>query len=281
MRECLQVVRLPCGGLIVRWVVIAVLATSVLPAGFAQAPPADSGKPAAFEVAAIKPVLPDAKASRYITMQGVHRFVVKDYTLKGLIAAAYDLNPQTVLGGPVWAESDPFDITAVTPGETRPSRDQQMAMLRGLLSDRFQLRFHREQKQFSIYELVLAKSGPKLKTSTAPTDEPPKLISMVYPQKIALPARNATMAEFASLLQRAILDRPVVDKTGLTARYDFDLEWAPDETQFGGDVPVAPSDAPNAPLFTALQEQLGLRIVPTRGPVQALWIDAAERPSAD
>jgi uncharacterized protein (TIGR03435 family) len=104
---------------------------------------------------------------------------------------------------------------------------------------------------------------------------------VVYPQRIVLPARNATMGDFSSLLQRAILDRPVVDKTGLSGRYDFDLEWAPDETQFGGDVPAASAEAPAAPLFTAIQQQLGLRLVATRGPVDALIVDKAERPSAN
>jgi uncharacterized protein (TIGR03435 family) len=94
-----------------------------------------------------------------------------------------------------------------------------------------------------------------------------------------MPARNATMGDFVSVLQRAILDHPVVDKTGLTGRFDFDLEWAPDETQFGGDVPAAPDDAPSAPLFTAIQQQLGLKLTATRGPVQALVVDNAERPS--
>ncbi len=78
-----------------------------------------------------------------------------------------------------------------------------------------------------------------------------------------------------------MLDRPVVNKTGLAGRYDFDLTWAPDETQFGGAVPIAPSDAPSPPLFTAMQDQLGLNLVATRGPVDALVIDSAERPSAN
>jgi uncharacterized protein (TIGR03435 family) len=235
----------------------------------------------AFEVATIKPVVHDAKAGRYITMQGTNRFVEKEYTLKLLIAAAYDLNPRTILGGPEWIESDHYDILAKTPGEVRPTHDELMAMLRNLLADRFSLTFHREQKEFSIYELGVAKGGPKMKPSTAASDEPAALISTVYAQHILLPARNATMSEFTSLLQRAVLDRPVVDKTGLTAKYDFDLQWAPDETQFGGDVPVAPADAPAAPLFSAIQEQLGLRLIATRGPVEALVVDKAERPSAN
>jgi uncharacterized protein (TIGR03435 family) len=234
-----------------------------------------------FEVATIKPVDPDAKAGRYIIMQGNNRFVEKAYTLKLLIAAAYDLNPRTISGGPGWIESDHYDILAVTPGEIRPSHDEQMSMLRNLLADRFKLTFHREQKVFSIYELTVAKSGPKLKPSTAAPDDPPALISTVYPQRIVMPARNATMSDLARLMQRAILDRPVVDKTGLSGRYDFDLEWAPDETQFGGEVPVAPADAPSPPLFSAIQQQLGLRLEATRGPVAALVVDKAERPSAN
>jgi uncharacterized protein (TIGR03435 family) len=156
-----------------------------------------------------------------------------------------------------------------------------MAMLRALLTDRFKLAFHRKEQVFSIYELSALSGAPKLKQSTAPPDEPAALISTVYPQKIVLPARNASLDDLASLLQRAILDRPVVNRTGLTGRYDFDLEWAPDETQFGGDVPVAPSDAPSAPLFIAIQEQLGLKLEATRGPVSALIVDSAEPPSAN
>jgi uncharacterized protein (TIGR03435 family) len=233
-----------------------------------------------FEVASIKPVTPSTKSVRFITMQGVNRFVVKDYSLKLLIAAAYDLNPRTISGGPPWLESDHYDILALTPGEARPTRDEQMSMLRGLLADRFKLAFHREQKEFSIYVLETAKGGPKLKASTASANDPPALISTVYPQRIVLPARNATMGAFASLLQRAVLDRPVVDKTGLEGRYDFDLEWAPDETQFNGEV-AASTDAPSPPFFTAIQQELGLRLEATKGLVQALVVDKAERPPAN
>jgi uncharacterized protein (TIGR03435 family) len=225
---------------------------------------------------------PDAKAGRYITMQGNNRFIEKAYTLKLLIAAAYDLNPRTISGGPSWLESDHYDIVAVTPGELRPSHNEQMSMLRTLLSDRFQLTFHREPKVFSIYELQIAKGGPKLKPAEPHSDVPPSVgPGVVYPQRIVLPGRNATMGDLTSLLQRAILDRPVVDKTELSGRYDFDLEWAPDETQFGGDVPSASAEAPTAPLFTAIQQQLGLKLVATRGPVDTLVVDKAERPSAN
>jgi uncharacterized protein (TIGR03435 family) len=236
----------------------------------------------AFEVATVKAADSDAKSGRYITMQGANRFVEKDYTLKLLIAAAYDLNPRTISGGPAWITTDHYDIQAVTPGDVRPDHDEQMSMLRSLLADRFKLTFHREPKVFSIYQLELAKNGPKLKESTARPDDPVVVgPGVVYPQRIVLPGRNATMGNFVSLLQRAILDRPVVDKTGLSGRYDFDLDWAPDETQFGGDVPPATATATSPPLFEAIQQELGLKLEATKGPVDALVVDTAERPAAN
>jgi uncharacterized protein (TIGR03435 family) len=234
-----------------------------------------------FEVATIKPVQPDAKAGRYITMQGTNRFVAKNYTLMLLIAAAYNLSPKTISGGPGWVDADHYDIVALTPGDSRPTQPEQMAMLRALLADRFKLNFHRQEKEFSIYVLEVGKDGPKLKESTAPATDPVQLISTVYPQHLHLPAKNATMGDFAALLQRAVLDRPVVDKTGLTGRYDFDLDWAPDETQFGGEVPAASADAQEPPFFTAIEQQLGLRIEATRGTVPAFVIDGVDRPTAN
>ncbi|MGH9600415.1 MAG: TIGR03435 family protein [Terracidiphilus sp.] len=258
---------------------ILAVALTLSPSGLQ--PQSLSPRPAfdAFEVATIKPAPFNAKASRYIVMRGADTFVEKDYTLKLLIAAAYDLNPRQISGGAGWVESDHYDIQARTPGAVRPTHDEQMRMLRNLLADRFKLTFHREQKEFSIYELETGKGGPKLKPSTAPADDPPALISTVYAEKIVMPARNATMGDFVRILQRAVLDRPVVDKTGLSGRYDFDLTWAPDATQFGGEVPVAPPTASSPPFFTAIREQLGLRLVATRGPAEALVIDGVERPS--
>jgi uncharacterized protein (TIGR03435 family) len=232
-----------------------------------------------FEVATIKQA--ETTPGRFITMQSNNRFIAKNYTVKLLIAAAYDLNSRTISGGPAWIESEAYDITAVTPGDTRPTHAQQMLMLRTLLTDRFGLTFHREQKDFAIYSLELAKSGAKLTPTTAPPDTPPTVgPATVYPERVALPAKNATLDDFAQLMQRAILDRPVVNNTGLTTRYDFSLEWAPDETQFGGGLPSAPNSA-SPPLFTAIQQQLGLTLKPTRGPVAALIIDTATKPSAN
>jgi uncharacterized protein (TIGR03435 family) len=217
-------------------------------------------------------------------MQSAHRFFAKDYSLKALVGAAYNLTPQAISGGPAWIESDRYDILAGTPGDVRPTLDEQMSMLRNLLADRFKLTFHREQKELSLYALAVAKGGPKLKESSAPPDALPELVSVVYPEdgggvRIVLPARNATMAQFASLMNRAILDRPVVDQTGLSGKFDFDLEWTPDETQFGGNVPPGTPEHPKPDLFAAMQQQLGLRLEATKGPIEALVIDRVERPS--
>jgi uncharacterized protein (TIGR03435 family) len=260
----------------VRWIAVGAMAVSGVGV-FGQAPAARP-KFDAFEVATVKRADPDER-SRLLMMQGDHKFIGKNFTLKLLIAAAYDMNPVAISGGPEWVGSEHYDIVAVTPGDVRPTRAEQMTMLRGLLTERFKLTFHREAKEFSIYELQVAKGGSKLKPSTAAADVPPVVgPGVVYPQKIDLPGRNASMADFVAVMQRAILDRPVVDKTGLTGRYDFELVWAPDETQFGGEVPVASADAPSPPLFTAIQEEMGLRLEATKGPVEAIVVDKVERP---
>src|SRR5262245_20154030 len=104
---------------------------------------------------------------------------------------------------------------------------------------------------------------------------------MVFPgEKILLPARNATMSQFASMLQRAVLDRPVLDKTDLTARYDFDLEWTPDDTQFGGNLPpVSPQNVVKPDLYAALQQQLGLKLDASRAAIDTIVIDAVQKPT--
>jgi uncharacterized protein (TIGR03435 family) len=116
----------------------------------------------AFEVATIKPSAGDTKG-RYITMPSAHRFVAHNHTLKSLVGAAYNLTPKTIFGGPEWAESEHFDVLAGTPGEARPRLDEQMAMLRGLLAERFGLEFHRESREMAYYALRVAKGGAKLR----------------------------------------------------------------------------------------------------------------------
>lgn len=237
-----------------------------------------------FEVASIKPS-PAAATGRWIRMTSAQQFAANNHTLKTLIAAAYNLNPRAISGGPAWVDSEHFDIVAKTPGEPPPNLDQQMAMLRKLLADRFQLTFHREQKELRVYALTVAKGGPKLTESTVAPDAapegPPALIFVVSPLQVRLPAKHATMGELASVLQRAALDYPVLDRTGLSARYDFDLEFAPDETVFGGALGKGAEDSATPGLLAAITQQLGLKLEATKGMVDAFVIDRAERPSGN
>src|SRR5580658_4599213 len=250
---------------------------------FAQSP---APRPAfnEFEVAAIKPSDPNS-AGRWIRMQSANRFYAKNHTVKTLIQAAYNLTPRAVSGGPSWVDSDHYEILAETPGNVRPALDEQMSMLRKLLADRFRLKFHREEKEFSIYALTVAKTGSKLKESTLDLDAtpegPPLLAFVIAPDTVRLPARAVTMPEIASVFQRAALDQPVVDRTGLSGRYDFDLEFTPDESQFSGLGLKGTPESTKPDLFTAMQQQLGLKLEATKGPINTLVIDQAERPSAN
>jgi uncharacterized protein (TIGR03435 family) len=235
-----------------------------------------------FEVATIKPTTLDWPAGgRFMRMQTAHQFVARNYTLRVILAAAYNLTPRAVSGGPTWVDSDRYDILAEAPGQARPTTDEQMSMLRKPLSEGFNLTLHREEKEFPIYALTIAKNGPKLTASTpitSPEGSPP-LVFVLSPDGARLAARDASMGELAWVMQRSALDRPVVDKTGLVGRYDFDLEWTPDETQFGGNVPTARPEPVKPDLFAAMQQQVGLRLEATRGPIEALVIDQVERPS--
>jgi uncharacterized protein (TIGR03435 family) len=166
----------------------------------------------------------------------------------------------------------------------RPTLSEQMAMLRDLLRERFKLISHREQKSMRIYSLTVVGAGPKLKESRVSPDANPEgappLVFVLSPAVVQLPARYATTSEFASVLQRSALDRPVSDQTGLVGRYDFDLEFAPDERLWGG-ILKRPENSDRPDLFKAIQEQLGLRLEATTGPVDAIVIDAIERPAAN
>lgn len=246
--------------------------------GLAQTPaPRPEGH--AFEVATVK-LTPEDFQGRWMRMQTAHQFVARGYQTRVLIAAAYNLPPRAVSGGPAWLDSDRYDVHAETPGDVRPGTEEQLAMVRRLIADRFQLKFHREDKEFSVYAFSIAKGGAKLKVSdpvTAP-EGPPLLAFVMSPDMIHLPGHAVSMAELCAVFQRAALDKPVIDRTGLTGRYDFDLEFAPDESLFGG-VFQAPDNPSKPGLFAALQEQLGLRLDATRGTISAIVIDHIDRPS--
>jgi uncharacterized protein (TIGR03435 family) len=155
-----------------------------------------------------------------------------------------------------------------------------------LLANRFALKFHREQRELSVYAIQVATGGPKIKETAAGPNDPQRLV-MSYTGDFY--AGNMTMKQFANWMQTAVMDKPVVDQTGLSARYDFHLKWTPDESQFAQfrvtNEPIQPraGDNPNAPpsLYTALQEQLGLKFTVTKAMVDVIVIDHVEKPSAN
>jgi uncharacterized protein (TIGR03435 family) len=232
---------------------------------------------AVFEVATIKPSVPD-RPGKLFTVRG-RQVLTVNTTVTDLVVFAYDLHARQVSGGPAWMESEKFDVTGQPEAQGIPAIPQLRAMIRQLLTDRFKLTFHRETREVPIYALVVASGGPKLARNDS---NPNGLPSLLFKGLGVLPALNATMGELAGVMQSAVLDRPVVDRTGITGRYDFTLTWTPDESQFasmGVRVPPPSPDATAPGLFTAFQEQLGLRMESTRGPVEVLVIDGVEKPS--
>jgi len=239
-----------------------------------------------FEVATVKPTPPDDyRGARLFRMPSAHQFIAKNYPLRMLIALAFNLPLRAISSGPDWIDSDHYDIVAATPGEAKPTLDEQMTMLQKLLADRFNLTFHREKREFSLYAMTVASNGPKLKPSTAPPDENPALLMTVYPaasggiDHVLMPGHAATVAQFASVLQRVVLDRPVVDQTGLSGKYDFELEWTPTDAEFGGTLPQGPPDTERPGIFAAVQQQLGLKLEATRGPIDTMVINRVARPT--
>jgi len=253
-------------------------------AAFAQAP-ADSP---AFEVASVKASAPGGRGMSL--QRGVGgRFTTENVPLKMLITFAYDIRDHQLSGGPGWMNDDRFDIAA-KPDRDIPSGDAGnqtiRLMVQSMLAERFHLVVHRETREMPIYALVIAKGGPKM-TEAAPESRGSGFRMKGRGQ---MTVTKAKMEMFVRVLSNQV-GRTVVDKTGLTADYDFKLEYAPDMAQplVGKDgVPAGVSnvekgDAPNAPdlpsLFTALQEQLGLRLEPQKGPVEIVVVDRAEKPS--
>ena len=243
-----------------------------------------AGVDPSFEVATIKPSDPNARGqSIQVGRGGGNVFTTTNTTVADLMIFAYGLHAKQVTGGPAWFDSEKYDVTAKPDQAGGPNVTQLRTMVRKLLADRFQLTFHREQKELSAYILTAAKSGPKIDKVTEPRGNLPGF-SGRGPGSIGV--RNSTMAEFCEFLQSRILERPVVDRTALTDRYDFTLQWTPDQAPApnagGAAPPAAPvaiaADAP-PDLFGAMQQQLGLRLESGKAPVEVLVVDKVQRPS--
>jgi uncharacterized protein (TIGR03435 family) len=240
--------------------------------------PMAADAPLAFEVATIKLSNPD-QPGKLFTVRGRNVMTINT-TLSDLIVFAYDLHQKQVAGAPDWAESQKFDVTGQPESPGVPSITQLRGMIRLLLTERFKLAFHRDKREMPVYAIIVGPNGHKL---TKNDNNPNGLPNLLFRGLGNLPVSNATIGDFAGVLQSAVLDRPVVDKTGLTGRWDFQLRWTPDESQFGGlgvRVPP-PTNDPDAPpgIFTAFTEQLGLKLDPSRAPVDVLVVDKIEKPS--
>ncbi len=250
----------------------------VAPACFAQDVPvmAADAKPT-FDVATIKPSQPEEK--RVVQVRGTRLFT-EGTSLVDLIVFAYRVHSLQVIDGPDWIKSEKFDLVMQPNMPGRPSTDQMRSMLQNLLADRFMLTFHQARKELPVYRIVVAKAGPKL--TPAPVESTVTNTASIFFSDRGMTVRNATVAEFANLLQRYVdLERPVMDNTGILGKYDFNLSWTPDFSQFNGKAPWVTSNEANAPpgLYTAIEEQLGLKLEAVKQLTDVLVVDRVQKPS--
>lgn len=253
-----------------------------------------------FEVASIKPNKSAIRMTRFFfTPDGLS---ATNVTLEALIQMSYRVQDFQISGGPKWANSEHYDIEAKVDSSAveelkKLSFEQRRLMVQSLLADRFKLALHSETKELPVYALVIGKSGLKLQEAK-PGDTYPNGIhgpdghaggaGLMHMQRGQLTAQALPMEELTQLLSQQ-LGRTVLDKTGLTGKYDFTLKWTPEEIhapmskgpEGGGQGPDSPSqpDSSGPSIFTAIQEQLGLKLESQKGPVEVLVIDRAETPS--
>ncbi len=210
-----------------------------------------------FEVASVRPSQPGVDGTAILCESG--RFTVYHNTLKSLIQLAWRVRDVQVTGGPGWIDSDQFYIAAK--GDPAATDNQCGAMVQALLMDRSKLTLQRETRQLPVYGLVVDPKGPKFHASAA----------SARPDMTGGPGQLKATKISTGILAQSLsrqLDRPVLDLTGLTGRYDFALEWTPEGDTAG----AGPS------IFTAMQEQLGLRLETKTGPVETLVIEHVEKP---
>jgi len=258
--------------------------------GTPKAPP--SPQPAAapvklpsFDVVSVKQNMSGAATYKLaFTSDGL---AIENVSLLHIIRAAYGMFnslDDKFIGIPGWASTENFDIQAkVADADVavfqKLNFDKRQLMVQALLADRFKLQAHHETRDLPIYELVTAKSGPTLQLSKSADPG-----GAVKRERGRITGQNAVMYQLATALTDT-LGRTVVDKTGVQGKYDFALIWTPDEADTppsqSPNAAAQPPDASGPSIFTAIQEQLGLKLVPAKGPVEVLVIDHVEHPSAN
>ncbi len=218
-----------------------------------------------FEVVSVKPTAVQ-DGSLTVNYPAGGRYSVKNLNVRQMLGMSYGVQGYQIVGGSAWIGTAGFDIEAKpAAGAGEPTHAQVLQMVQALLADRFQLALHRETKQLPIYALVAGKTGAKLLPGDGSTQGGTTRMGQMI-------VKNMSMAGLASILTFD-LDRPVIDQTGLKGEYAFTLEWTPGVREPEGGTAARPS------LFTAVEEQLGLKLESTKGPVEVLVIDRAERPS--
>lgn len=228
--------------------------------------------PLRFEVASIRPRQSgvDEPSNRQMLPGG--RFVATATTVRTLIRIAFGTDDNRISGAPNWIDNETFDINAITANHaevTTPQQFQQLIL--SLLEDRFQFKYHREQRESPVYWLELVSPGnpgPGLKPS-APGSEP-NMSTNSNGARAAMKATKMSMGDTAAALRREA-GRPVEDHTGLQGNFDFQIEWSPEETP----------DSADPSLFTVLKEQLGLKLRSAKGTTEAIIIDQIAHPSAN
>ncbi len=236
-----------------------------------QNPPAGGNETASFEVASIKPNK-NGISNAVPPLRSNGSYSASNVALKSVIANAYDVRIFQIEGGPDWLASERFDILARGP-EGTPDR-LRPAMLRTLLAERFKLVAHFETREQQVYSLTLLRGdgrlGPQLKPATGSSSGFP---STSVDNGMARIRGRASMDTFAIMLTGSVFNQRVINRTGLSGEFELDLRFTPDSS---------PAAAPEFPsIFTAVQEQLGLRLQSERGPVPVLVIDSVERPTPD
>jgi uncharacterized protein (TIGR03435 family) len=285
-----------------RYVSIQFVLAGVILGGVGLAHAQQSAQSLTFEVVSVKPNVDGSGKMQTVTRPG-GMFVAVNTPLRLLIADAYIGNQpgaiDRIIGGPAWVQSARYDITAKAAREFRPTPPgppaEMLQMLRALLEDRFKLKVHREPRELPAYELVVVRPGAAgLRKSDVDCDALFAAGQVTRPEAGIRPrcgvsngpvgptgdtgliAGAFSMSQFAQFLERRF-GRPIIDKTGLTGRYDFDLAFAP----LGSSTPDAPSDPARPTIFIALEEQLGLKLQSTKGPLDVIVIDSIEQPVPD
>jgi len=221
-----------------------------------------------FLVATIKPSDPDSTSGWAFPAKGHHISCV-NATVATIMSVAYGVHDKQIVGAPEWLSKARFDINGIPDMGGVPSLKQMQEMYQKLLADRFHLTFHREVREIPIYAITVAKGGPTLKV--ADPNEPLNAGNSGSGGERTLKFTNMSMSDFA-LNMNLYEDRPVIDQTSLPGRYDFTLKWTYD---------ISRETDPGAPpsLFTAIEEQLGLKMEAVKGPADVYVIDHVEYPS--